>query len=39
LEKGRFLWPSPVDGSVAISTAQLGYLLSGIDWGTARISV
>jgi transposase len=26
------LWPSPADGVVAISPAQLGYLLSGIDW-------
>ena len=32
LERGRFLWPSPADGTVAISTAQLGYLLEGIDW-------
>jgi transposase len=32
LEKGRFIWPSPVDGVVAISPAQLGYLLEGIDW-------
>jgi len=32
LEKGRFLWPSPADGSVSISAAQYGYLLSGIDW-------
>ena len=32
LERGRFLWPSPADGTVAISAAQLGYLLSGIDW-------
>ena len=32
LERGRFLWPSPADGVVAISPAQLGYLLSGIDW-------
>ena len=32
LERGRFLWPSPADGVVTISTAQLGYLLSGIDW-------
>jgi transposase len=28
----RFLWPSPADGVVTISSAQLGYLLSGIDW-------
>lgn len=32
LERGRFIWPSLADGSVTISTAQLGYLLSGIDW-------
>jgi transposase len=28
----RFLWPSVADGVVTISPAQLGYLLSGIDW-------
>ena len=32
LDRGRFLWPSAADGAVTISTAQLGYLLSGIDW-------
>ena len=32
LERGRFLWPSRADGAVTISSAQLGYLLSGIDW-------
>ena len=32
LERGRFLWPSPADGVVTISAAQLGYMLSGIDW-------
>ena len=32
LERGRFLWPSAADGAVTISSAQLGYLLSGIDW-------
>ena len=32
LERGRFLWPSPADGVVTISAAQLGYLLEGIDW-------
>ena len=29
LERGRFLWPSTADGTVTISTAQLGYLLEG----------
>lgn len=32
LEKGRFLWPTPSEGAVAITPAQLGYLLEGIDW-------
>ena len=32
LKKGRFLWPLPADGVVAITPAQLGYLLEGIDW-------
>ena len=26
------LWASPADGAITISPAQLGYLLSGIDW-------
>ena len=37
LERGRFVWPAtvPKDGearTVAITAAQLGYLLEGIDW-------
>jgi transposase len=32
LERGRFLWPVPAEGVVAITPAQLGYLLEGIDW-------
>jgi len=32
LERGRFIWPSPGDGVVAITAAQLGYMLEGIDW-------
>ncbi|HYG91097.1 MAG TPA: IS66 family insertion sequence element accessory protein TnpB [Azospirillum sp.] len=36
LEKGRFLWPSPADGVVAISAAQLAYMLDGIDWRNPR---
>jgi hypothetical protein len=32
LEKGRFIWPSPSDGVVAISASQLAYTLDGIDW-------
>jgi transposase len=26
LEAGRFIWPSPADGVVTISPAQLGYM-------------
>jgi transposase len=29
LERGRFLWPSPADGAVTISTAQLGIFCPG----------
>ena len=36
LEKGRFIWPSPADGVVAISAAQLAYILDGIDWRNPR---
>lgn len=32
LERGRFIWPTPVDGTVSISSSQLGYMLDGIDW-------
>lgn len=32
LEKGRFIWPTPVDGAIPISPAQMGFLLEGIDW-------
>lgn len=32
LERGRFIWPATNGDAVAISAAQLGYLLEGIDW-------
>jgi transposase len=32
LERGRFIWPNAEGGAVAITPAQLSYLLSGIDW-------
>src|ERR1700746_2974298 len=32
LERGRFIWPSPANGVVAITAAQLAYMLEGIDW-------
>ena len=36
LERGRFVWPSPADGKVVITSAQLGMLLEGIDWRMPR---
>jgi transposase len=33
LERGRFIRPSPADGTVTISSAQLGYLLEGSTGG------
>jgi transposase len=32
LERGRFIWPSVADGVVTIGTAQMAYLIEGIDW-------
>ena len=32
LERGRFLWPSPADGVVTTSSAQLGYLHGAFRW-------
>ena len=36
LDHGRFIWPTPADGAVGVSAAQLGYLLEGIDWRNPR---
>jgi transposase len=36
LDKGRFIWPSAVGGAVAISAAQMSYMLEGIDWRNPR---
>lgn len=32
LDRGKFIWPAPSGGCVAISGPQLAYLLDGIDW-------
>lgn len=32
LERGRFVWPQAVDGTVSLTQAQLSMLLEGIDW-------
>ena len=37
LESGKFIWPVSRSGeAVQISSAQLGYLLEGIDWRNPR---
>ena len=37
LEAGKFIWPTTCGTeAVAISAAQLGYLLDGIDWRNPR---
>ena len=32
LEAGRFCWPSPADGTVRLTGAQLATLLEGLPW-------
>jgi transposase len=32
LERGRFVSPSPAQGRVSVTPAQLAMLLEGIDW-------
>jgi transposase len=32
LDRGRFVWPATVDGVVALTAAQMSYLLEAIDW-------
>jgi transposase len=32
LDRGRFVWPTTVDGAVALTAAQMSYLLEAIDW-------
>ena len=36
LERGRFVWPSPAQGRVSVTPAQLAMLLEGIDWRAPR---
>jgi transposase len=32
LERGRFIWPQAMSGTVSLTRAQLSMLLEGIDW-------
>ncbi|MGF7213677.1 transposase [Skermanella aerolata] len=36
LTKGKFIWPSPTDGVVTISSAQMSLLVDGLDWRAAK---
>ena len=36
LEAGRFSWPSPAEGVVRLSAAQLATLLEGLRWRSLR---
>lgn len=36
LERGRFVWPQASGGVLALTAAQLGYMLEGIDWRSPR---
>ena len=38
LEHGKFIWPSPANGVIAVSAAQLAYMLDGIDWRNPRVT-
>ncbi len=32
LERGHFIWPQAISGTVSLTRAQLSMLLEGIDW-------
>ena len=32
LERGKFVWPQALEGSVSLTRAQLSMLMEGIDW-------
>lgn len=38
LDRGRFVWPSASGGAVAISPAQMAYMLEGIDWRNPQLT-
>jgi transposase len=38
LERGRFVWPRTAGPAVALSAAQLGYMLEGIDWRNPQMT-
>jgi transposase len=36
LERGRFVWPPAVDGTIRLSAGQLALLLEGLEWSRVR---
>jgi len=36
LERGKYIWPSAVDGVIAISPSQMACMLEAIDWRNPR---
>ena len=38
LDRGRFVWPSASGAAVAISPAQMAYMLEGIDWRNPQLT-
>jgi transposase len=38
LDRGRFVWPSASGGAIAISPAQMAYMLEGIDWRSPQLT-
>ena len=38
LDRGRFIWPAAEGGAVAISPAQMAFLLEGIDWRNPQLT-
>ena len=38
LDRGKFIWPSASGGAVSISTAQMAYMLEGIDWRNPQLT-
>jgi transposase len=36
LTEGQFIWPSPADGIVTISRAQMSLLIDGLDWRSVK---
>lgn len=38
LDRGRFIWPAAEGGAVAISPAQMAFMLEGIDWSNPQLT-